>query len=154
MQTATANAVAMVTKDLADMNAYIDAQVKGGRSEEGVLAVQFDALSCRLTKTLAGLNIDVAQGAQLTNAVNSGPWSEAQRATLNASIDGLLASASVGPRNRCQQVCKHPERFLTQAEWRSLRTKGVILSAKIAQLCTRFWTLGVTCPQETREWFA
>ena len=37
---------------------------------------------------------------------------------------------------------------MLDAEWRSLRADGPILSAKIAQVSTRMWSLGITCPSE------
>ena len=141
-------AVAQVIKDLGEMGAYVDAR---GGNRESCLAVQYEAISARLRNTLEGIPIGVAEAKSICAAVTEGPWAESQRDQLMSVVDSLLLAA-VAPTRRSQQICDQPERFPTRSEWRSLRTRGILRQAKIAQLCGRMWTIGITCPQERLAW--
>ena len=135
-----------VASDLADISTYVEAQLAAGRPRCPVLATQADALHRRLQNLAA---VDMQQGSLLTLAVARGPWTDQQKERLSRTIDGLVANARAAPKRRGLQHLPNPENTMLEVEWRSLRTDGPILTAKIAQVATRMWSIGLTCPSET-----
>ena len=135
-----------VARDLANAGTYVEAQLAAGRPISSVLATQADAARHRL-QTLAA--VDMEQGRLLTLAVARGPWTDQQKESMLPTIDGLVASARAAPQRRGLQHLPKPENTMLEVEWRSLRTNGPILGAKIAQVATRMWSIGLTCPSET-----
>ena len=134
-----------VARNLADISTYVEAQFAAGRPRCPVLATQADALHHRL-QNLA--YVDMQQGSLLTLAVARGPWTDQQKERLSRTIDGLVANAQAAPKRRGLQHLPKPENTMLEVEWRSLRTDGPILTAKIAQVATRMWSIGLTCPSE------
>ena len=137
--------VEAVASDLEHVGTYVEAQLAAGRSMPSVLEAQADALHHRLQNLAA---VDMQQGSLLTLAVTRGPWTDQQKARLSRAIDGLVAKAQALPKRRGLQHVAKPENTMLDVEWRSLRADGPILSAKVAQVATRMWSLGITCPSE------
>ena len=137
-----------VVRDMGNIGTYIQAQVSAGRPLNTVLGVQADAVRQRLQNLGA---VDIERGRLLTLAVADGPWDAAQKQSMSRTIDDLVAAhARVAPlARRCLQHLPEPENTMLEAEWRSLRTQGPILHAKIAQVAARMWSIGLTCPGET-----
>ena len=135
-----------VARDLANIGTYVEAQLAAGRPIDSVLVTQADAVHHRLQNLAA---VDMQQGSMLTLAVARGPWTDQQKNSMSRTIDGLVASARAAPQRRGLQHLPKPENTMLEAEWRSLRTDGPILTAKIAQVATRMWSIGLTCPSET-----
>lgn len=135
-----------VARELENVGTYVEAQLAAGRPISSVLATQADAARHRL-QTLA--SVDMEQGRLLTLAVARGPWTDQQKESMLRTIDGLVASARAAPQRRGLQHLPKPENTMLEVEWRSLRTNGPILGAKIAQVATRMWSIGLTCPGET-----
>ena len=133
-------------RDLETVGTYVEAQLAAGRPIGSVLATQADALNLRLQNLAA---VDLQQGSILTLAVARGPWTDQQKESMSRTIDGLVASGLAAPQRRGLQHLPKPENTMLEVEWRSLRTSGPILGAKIAQVATRMWSIGLTCPSET-----
>ena len=122
------------------------AQLAAGRPIGSVLTTKADALHHRLQNLAA---VGMEQGRLLTLAVARGPWTDQQKERLSRTIDGLVANARAAPKRRGLQHLPKPENTMLEVEWRSLRTDGPILTAKIAQVAARMWSIGLTCPAET-----
>ena len=142
----SARSVDDAARDLENVGTYVEAQLAAGRPIDSVLATQADALNLRLQNLAA---VDLQQGSILTLAVARGPWTDQQKESMSRTIDGLVASGRAAPQRRGLQHLPKPENTMLEVEWRSLRTSGPILGAKIAQVATRMWSIGLTCPSET-----
>ena len=142
----SARSVDDAARDLETVGTYVEAQLAAGRPIGSVLATQADALNLRLQNLAA---VDLQQGSILTLAVARGPWTDQQKESMSRTIDGLVASGRAAPQRRGLQHLPKPENTMLEVEWRSLRTSGPILGAKIAQVATRMWSIGLTCPSET-----
>ena len=142
----SARSVDDAARDLENVGTYVEAQLAAGRPMDSVLATQADALNHRLQNLVA---VDLQQGSILTLAVARGPWTDQQKESMSRTIDGLVASGRAAPQRRGLQHLPKPENTMLEVEWRSLRTSGPILGAKIAQVATRMWSIGLTCPSET-----
>ena len=113
---------------------------------------QANAFVARM-QALQGAAITLAQSTVLVNAVSDGPWADAQTEALEAAIAALPAAAvehsNLRPTSRrgfqsCYSFCN----FLTKAEWDGLKGPGILRCAKISQLASRAWSLGITTPSE------
>ena len=142
----SARSVDDAARDLENVGTYVEAQLAAGRPIDSVLATQADALNLRLQNLAA---VDLQQGSILTLAVARGPWTDQQKESMSRTIDGLVASGRAAPQRRGLQHLPKPENTMLEVEWRSLRTDGPILTAKIAQVATRMWSIGLTCPAGT-----
>ena len=143
--TANKQLVEAMVRDLQHVGGYVEAQLAAGRERDSIIAIQADAVLHRL-RNLAAVNMD--QGMELIRAVTGGPWNDEQKQNLSRAIDDLVAHSRLLPKRRGLQSMPRPENTLTDVEWRSLRDPGAILSAKIAQVATRMWSLGLTRPSE------
>ena len=137
--------VQTVIRDLRQVAGYVEAQIAAGRQKDSVLAIQADGVLNRLRNLVA---VGMEQGKELTLAVTRGPWQDQQKQQLSSAIDDLVANAQAAPKRRGGQDVPRPENTMVDAEWRSLRDPAPIITAKIAQVATRMWSLGITCPNE------
>ena len=143
---AAASAAAMV-RDLQNMRGFVDVQVGGGRDRTVVVQCQLEALKMRFQHRDCSLT--TGQATELGEAVNAGPWDDNQKSELHEIIDRLLAkSAAAGCKRRQMQRLSRFENWQTAPEWKSIRSKQVTLQAIIAQVASRMWSLGLTCPSE------
>jgi hypothetical protein len=133
-------------RDLDAIGRFVHAQVAGGGDVSKILQVQQNAMLSRV-RDINGLSMDLA--TRLTETVNAGPWSPPQMLTLNQEISSRMgASVPVAPASRREmQTCMHFEQYLTLKEWNHLKGSA-LRSAKIVQLASRAWSIGITCPSE------
>ena len=139
----------LIMSDLSGMTDYVDAVRLAGQDTSRVLASTVSTLTSRL-QTI-GRQITSAEATQLTIAIGAGPWTIDQTTTL---CDAVLASTTTVESSpatkdrRPMQRCDHFENYMTQPEWDSLRSRAP-RTGKIAQITSRAWSVGLTCPMES-----
>ena len=133
-----------VLSDLRAVSDFVRAQAALGVDTSALGQAQVSAMTTRL-RVLQG--ISVQQATQLTEAVNEGPWTPAQKSELGEAVGGLVSAGAAAKPRREMQHAPHFEQYLSAAEWGALRSRAMC-AAKVQQLAARAWSIGLTCPSE------
>ncbi len=133
-----------VLTNIKSLPEYIAAQRNAGRDIPSILNGQLTATRAKIK--LIG-HLELNEATELTDEITNGPWNEEQKQDLLAVVDQLTLSHGSGQHRRKNQHCLHFEQYLTEEEWDAL-TSDAFISAKIAQLAQRAFSLGITCPSE------
>ena len=99
---------------------------------------------------LACMKMDPQEGSALVDVLASGPWTEAQKAKLMASINGaILSGGKLHGTRRQLQSCDNFKPFLSTEDVKTLGNPHGGMVAKIDTICTRMLRIGLHCPAET-----
>ena len=137
--------------DLNSIGRFMEAQVAGRGATDCVAAFQthHGAMVARI-QNVQGVSFELA--TRMTEAVNAGPWTSEQQRSLNDAISRIAhrGHSAVAQDKLARKGFQHFlnfEQFLSEKEWEHLRGPA-LRTAKINQLCSRAWSLGLTCPTE------
>ena len=109
---------------------------------------QYQSIMNRLWALQGTGAISLQQATGLQNAKREGPWNLAQSEGLQEAIDSLTGVARQQSRvRRPYQYCPWFANYLSEVEWKALKGPAM-KSAKVAQLASRAWSIGITTPAE------
>ena len=143
-------ALAKLLETIGNTRACVTQSVEAGMPEVYVQEHQATVIM----SLIAGVpHLTSAQGTLVGRELNATPLTIVQKQQLMQQILTVVqahagtqaAEASAGGTKF--QTCLILEKALTQAEWQGLESHAVV-PAKIDQLATRLWTLGVVNPSE------
>lgn len=137
----------ILLKEISDREQFIATQAAGGISLPELLAGQSSSLTSAIAAT-RGLTF--ADAVLVGNALNTGPWSHEQKATLNRVLGDVVASASskASPSVvRKPQNCETLQAYLPQRVWDVLESDDD-LQVKCDVLGDFMYAIGLVCPDE------
>ena len=137
-----------IVSDLTGMTEFVNALAGANQDSSRMLAAQVDAFQHRIGNLP---RLTHQEAASLTRIISEGPWSSEQKQSLIASVVtgvGGCGQTQTVKLKRAMQRCDHFQNYMTQSEWDSLLS-GAVRTAKISQICSRAWTIGLTCPVES-----
>ena len=134
---------AEIIADLGDVGELLSAQVNAGQSRDEVLENLFNSWAARL---LSATKISPKGKAQITNAVQEGPWSASQKKELANVVLGTEAASKVAARRPTQKLAT-PENFITMSAFVKLRGK-VSRASRMSLLASEMRAIGVSNPDE------
>ena len=135
--------------ELTGVGACVAEQVRAGLPLEDVLESHLQAFTTMIQQLQSLTSLDASM---LTSKINAGPWSGAQKTQLaRAVLQQLMKPTPALATRRKFQTCRTFEQYLLADEWTGLNGRA-IRAAKITQLCSRAWSIGIICPAETTTW--
>ena len=111
-------------EELTSATELLHAQVEAGLARNDVLEALFNSTIARLSNVG---DLSPSQLTELTQLVNKGPWTPAQKKKLASHVGNKLVQDTVtGEDNkravRKLQSCPYFENFITEATWRFIRS--------------------------------
>ena len=137
--------VSALSRELQCVASLVDAQVQAGLDRDEVLESLCSSWAGRLAALVGQDNTSLCT---LTRAVSEGPWSVEQRKRLAKALTSGGEPGGQGSKRRPSQTCTHFENYLTENEWKALRTPGTTHSSRVALLALRAWLIGLELPSE------
>ena len=142
--------VSKIVRELQGASSLVAAQQAAGLDKTAAIQSQVKSWTRRFTELPCVLDADDIE--QITLAVSKGPWDVKDRRSLASLLTdkqaGMGGSATKGSGNRrAMQHCPNFENYLTQDEWRKIRS-GAIPASIIAMMALRGWLVGIECAGE------
>ena len=134
---------AEIIADLRDVGELLTAQVNAGQSRAEVLENLFNSWAARL---VSATKIAPKGKAQITNALQDGPWSASQKKELANVVLGTEAASKAAARRPTQKLAT-PENFITMSTFVKLRSKASRASRQ-SLLASEMRAIGVANPDE------
>ena len=133
------------TSELGDVNDLVNSQVAAGMSRDEVVEALYVSWADRLARLSTCSQNDKAA---ITNALASGPWSDAQRKELARTI--LVGSrGAIASKKRPNQKCIYLENFVPQDVWVKLKDPTQYSQLTRASLLAGVaHSIGIECPDQ------
>ena len=138
--------ITAVLCDLRTLGVWFIQQEAAGRDTQAILETQQTKFAIAIDSLIG---VSFQQGADISHAINNGPWAQDQKQDLLLHVDAVIAPGGTDARRKPFQHCKHFENYHTDLEWGPLKNaNGIMKAALVSQVCGRAWSLGITHPSE------
>jgi hypothetical protein len=128
---------------------FLKSQSRGERDISRLQSTQVNKIIADM-KLL--VELDPEDAARLTDTINEGMWSDAQKDAMLTALSECLCHVDDGTtskaQNRKQQKSHYPEKLLTEGDIADMVAHAGNESHVCATVSTRAWLVGITCPSE------